>query len=70
MYRNSVGEEVIGGIKPNCLARIYPDGRVLVSRRMKVQTKIARSVPILERESRLSIASCEFDTLRTFQIQL
>merc|ERR1712168_1426379 len=37
-FRSSVEEEVIGGIKPNCLARVWPNGDVLVSRRIKLKS--------------------------------
>ena len=61
LYRNSVEEEVIGGIKPNCYARVNPDGRVQVSRRMRVKTKFSLNDHITKRYG-FTIASCEFVT--------
>lgn len=39
-FRNSVEEELVGGVKPNCFARIDPSGQVLVSRRMKIASMV------------------------------
>ena len=55
-FVNSVEEEVIGGIKPNCYARVNPDGRVQVSRRMRVKTKFSLNDHITKRYG-LTIAS-------------
>lgn len=45
-FRSSVEEEVVGGIKPNCLARVWPDGKVLVSRRIKIKSVLERPLPL------------------------
>jgi len=45
-FRSSVAEEVVGGIKPNCLARVWPDGKVLVSRRIKIKSVLEQTLPL------------------------
>merc|ERR1712168_479258 len=45
-FRSSVEEEVIGGIKPNCLARVDPAGNVLVSRRIKIKSVLEQELPL------------------------
>ena len=40
LNRNSIEEDIVGGVKPNCFARIDPSGQVLVSRRMKIASLI------------------------------
>jgi len=36
-FRNSFDEEFMGSIKPNQYARVYPDGKVLLSRRINLK---------------------------------
>lgn len=51
-FRNSIDEEFMGSIKPNQYARVYPSGKVLLSRRINLkvacphlETKLAANEP-------------------------
>jgi len=37
-FRNAIDSHISGAIQPNTYARIYPDGKVLVSRRIEIST--------------------------------
>ena len=67
--RSSVEEEVIGGIKPNCFARVYPDGKVLVSRRIKIKSVLERELPLQPPTTvTLSVASCKLWLLNLYDV--
>ena len=63
-FRNSMEEEIMGGLQPNTYARIYGTGKVQTSRRMKIKLFCPELGALLERNGNascpLDVASCKF----------